>query len=139
MSFQQECLKEINTDNLDIINITHELYNEKDYDNYKIENKSGGGESSDKELGSSDKELGSSDKELGSSDKELGSSDKELDSSDKNLGSSNKSPIPSYADVPYLAFLIPPSWIFLIILAITSFGKSFCKRTILACNLSSWF
>jgi hypothetical protein len=86
MSFQQESLKEINTDNLDIINITHELYDEEDskYDNYEIK-KEGGGESSDEELGSSDEELGSSNsanKELGSSDEELGSS---KSSSEKNI------------------------------------------------------
>ena len=104
MSLQQNCLKEINTNNLDIINITEDLYTEEmDYNGYNI--KKGGENSSDEELGSSDsseQEENSSDRELGSSDssnkkenssdKELGASDsseQEEDSSDRKLGSSD--------------------------------------------------
>ena len=89
MSLQQNCLKEINTDNLDIINITDELYNEEeiDYNNYEIKY---GGNDSDEELGSSE----SSEKEENSSDKELGSSEsseKKGNSSDEEIGSSESS------------------------------------------------
>merc|ERR1711871_639132 len=85
MSFQQDCLKEINTDNLDIINIDEEdIYSDGiNYDNYEI---AGGNPSSDEELGDSN----SSDEQLddsNSSDKKLG----ESSSSDKQLGESSSS------------------------------------------------
>ena len=95
MSFQQDCLKEINTDNLDIINIDEEdIYSDDiNYDNYEI---AGGNPSSDEELGdsnSSDEQLddsNSSNEQLddsNSSNEQLG----ESSSSDKQLGESSSS------------------------------------------------